>query len=266
MNYMAYLNLNNLPFVFEERRVVDGQEQVCLVIPVKTNQFKKSRGGDWLLNFRLKESEPNERMESHHGSLVYRSKEAVENDRRNGRFPKRKLAWAMPLVDDRSLKLNRENKDATDIAVDGAICLDLIPDTDITYNRQANKRYCRCTFKSVNADGVQIFATGAICIDDIPKEEIVINPKTRLRNVRCRFKKEDRMDELKNTHTLVVIRPDGAEIEIGRFRQWYRNTEQQKRIAQFQSAEQAYLNPQAQKPQEQQTDNNIDIQIDGLVL
>ena len=160
--------------------------------------------------------------------------------------------------------INRSNDNATDVIIDGAICIDNIPNDVLVFNNQSKKRYFQCTFKRSASNGTPIFCTGAICLDDIPDEDIITNMRTGKRNVMCRFKRSKYMDTYFNTHELVIVKPDGGEIEIGRFREWQNATETMKRVSNFQQREGVITQqPSAPTPINKNNDN---IKIDGLNL
>lgn len=245
-----------------EVRMVNGKEEVCLIIPTKTNQLKKGKRGNWLSTFRIVAVPPNEEMTTHEIQLGYLNYDEVDKAKKMGVYnTSQRLGRVREHSRDNFKKIDRDNSKATDIVVDGAICIDNIPDELLVHNPQTNKYYLRCTFRRKGNNGTAIFATGTICIDDIPDECIVANPHTGKRNVRCRYKRSEFMDTYYNTHELVCIMSDGSEIEIGRFREWTQATKTQKRIAKFQANE----NPQdAPLPEDNKQEDNIII--DGLNL
>lgn len=219
MDYLAYLFFNHLNCVTTEVRHVDGQEQVCLVIPTKTNQIKQGKRGNWLMILNLKEMEPNPDMISHKMSLFYLTREAHNRDKALGRY-RQTQRMGRVYVRDRtpSKKLDRTNR-ATDIVCDGIIMLSNIPKKNLLFNKQSNKSSLpNVVFKPYGDNGT-IFS-GAIFVDDIPKEYVKTDSATGKKYVRCRFCKLEKLDTYMNTHHLVIITQDGSEIEIGRFKEW----------------------------------------------
>lgn len=266
MQYIAHLFLSHLPYVEEEVRIVNGREEKCLILPTKTNQLKKGKRGNWIMVLRLNEEPPNEELTTHTLQLGYLNYDEVDKAKKMGVY-KNSQRLGRVREHDRtpSKKVNRDNSKAIDLISDGAICLDNIPDELLVRNPQNKKYYLKCTFRRKGNDGTAIFSTGAVCIDDIPHECIITNPRTGKRNVRCRFKRSKFMDTYYNTHELVCVMSDGSEIEIGRFREWTKATNTQKRIAQFQSKE----NPPSQTttvPMPETPKRNDNIIIDGLNL
>lgn len=264
MDFIAHFFWDKLIYTEEEIRVINGKEEVCLIIPTKTNQLKKGKQGKWLSTFRIIAVPPNEEMITHEVQLGYLNYNEVDKAKKMGAYGRTQLLGRVREHDRTpSKKVNRDNSMATDLIVDGAICLDNIPDELLIRNPDINKYFFKCTFKRKGNDGTAIFSTGTICIDDIPQQCIVVNPHTGKRNVRCRFKRSEYMDTYYNTHELVCIMQDGSEIEIGRFREWTQATKIQKRIAQFQEKEA----PRAQDVPMPDTDKQEDnIIIDGLNL
>lgn len=265
MEFLAYLFWNHLPYVESETRIINGKEEVCLIIPTKTNQLKKGKRGNWLSVFKMVAVPPNEDMITHEIRLGYLNNDEVAKAKKMGVFSRTcKLGRVREHDRTPSKKVNRDNSGATDVVADGAICLDNIPDEMLVRNPQSNKYFLKCTFKRRGTGGTAIFSTGVICIDDIPEEYIITNPRTGKRNVRCRFKRSEYMDTYFNTHELVCITPDGSEIEIGRFREWAQATNTQKRIAQFQTNENPQTEHDAPQPEASKREDNIII--DGLNL
>lgn len=259
MEYMGHIFWNHLPYVDEEIRFINGKEQVCLIIPTDTNQIKRGKWGNWLSTFRILEERPNEQGTTHRIELAYRTMEDKKLAKKRGFLSR--TARMGRLRELTPPHCQRDNSAATDVAIDGAICLDCIKDNMHVLNRQSNKVYVRCTFKQIIAGATPILLTGAICIDDIPADYIQTNPRTGKRNVRCRLKKNTYMDANFNTHHLVVITESGSEIEIGRFREWREAAKAQKRIVEYQA-------PTAQKVDESVIgpSKDVNIKIDGLNL
>lgn len=266
MDFIAHFFWNHLPYVESENRIINGKEEVCLIIPTKTNQLKKGKRGNWVSTFRMVAVPPNEEMTTHEIQLGYLNYDEVDKAKKLGVYSGTQHIGRVREHDRTpSKKVNRDNSKSIDLISDGAICLDNIQDDLLVRNPQNKKYYLKCTFRRKGNDGTAIFSTGAICIDDIPQECIITNPRTGKRNVRCRFKRSEFMDTYYNTHELVCVMPDGSEIEIGRFREWTKATNTQKRVAQFQSKE----NPQQQKanaPTIETVKRNDNIIIDGLNL
>lgn len=219
MDYLAYLFFNHLNCVTTEIRHVDGEEQVCLVIPTKTNQIKRGKRGNWLMILNLREMDPNPDMISHRMSLFYLTKEAHQRDKALGRHRQTQRMGRVYVRDDTpSKKLDRTNR-ATDIICEGIIMLSNIPETSMSFNNQDKKRYLPNTVFKPYGDDSAVY-TGMIGVDDIPKEYIQTDSNTGKKYVKCRFCKLEILDTYMNTHHLVIKAQDGSEIEIGRFKEW----------------------------------------------
>lgn len=267
MDYIAHFFWNELVYTEQEIRTINGKEEVCLIVPTKTNQMKKGSQGNWLSTFRLSAVQPNADMITHEIQLGYLNYDEVGKAKKMGVYNKtQRLGRVREHDRTPSRKIDRHNSRATDLISDGAICLDDIPKEMILHNRHTDRNYLKCTFRRKGRDGTAIFTTGAICLDDIPKECIITNPHTGKRNVRCRFKRSEYMDTYYNTHELVCIMPDGSEIEIGRFREWRQATNTQKRIAKFQESENPQPAPPTEAPIPEQAPKKDNIIIDGLNL
>ena len=120
-----------------------------------------------------------------------------------------------------SKKLDRTNN-ARDIDIRGDICLSDIPHELIFSNAENAKKYIsNLTFKGVY-DSNFIY-TGSICLSDIPKEDRWQDPNTGKKYVSVRLVKLKTLDTYMNTHTLIIARQDGTEIEIGKFKEWKRD-------------------------------------------
>ena len=222
MNYLLYLFVSHLPMVLEEKRLIEGKEETCLILPVKANQIKKGKQGNWMMMCRLAECEPNERMQTHDVQLSYLTEEEVQKSYDFG-YHKRTARMGRVYEHDRTpeKKIDRTNH-ATDIRIDGVIELSDIPKSAIFVNAENAKSYLsNLTLRSLCDDG--IIYTGSICITDIPKDDIQTNPNTGKKFINVRLLMMKQFDTYFNTHVLVIARPDGRnDIEIGRFKEWHR--------------------------------------------
>ena len=220
MNYIAYFFWNHLISVKEERRVIDGKEEICLVIPTVTNQLKRGKKGNWYSICRLAESEPNANNQTHDMQLTYLSETEVQKSYDFG-YHKRTAHLGRVYEHDRtpSKKLDRTNY-AQDLRLDGVINLSDIPKSDIFRNAENNKRYISNLMFRTTPDNGVVFM-GSICIDDIPRDDIQQSPDTGKKFVLVRLVKLKLLDTYMNTHQLIIARPDGSEIEIGRFKEFH---------------------------------------------
>lgn len=194
---------------------------MCLIIPTTTNQIKRGKQGNWLMMTRLAELPPNARMQTHDLQLSYLTEDELQKSLACG-YHDRTAHLGRVYAHDRtpSKKIDRSNK-SSDIRCDGVIVLSDIPKRLIFRNAENDKRYVESlTFKAYGDDSV--IYTGAICIDDIPSGYILTDPGTGKKYVKTRFKKMKSLDTYMNTHHLVIAGPSGAEIEIGRFKEWSR--------------------------------------------
>ncbi len=219
MNYIAYLSLNRLPYVEEEIRLVNGEEQVCLIIPTKINQLKKGKTGNWLITLRLSEKPPNEELITHTVQLGYLNWDEVDKARQTGYYNQTQRMGRVRVHDRTpSKKVNRVNN-ASDIECCGTIILSDIPKCLIFRNGENDKRYVKLVkLQSVTDD--TIVYLGTICVDDIPRDAIQTESCTGKKFINTFFCKLERLDAYMNTHKLVIVRKEGAEIEIGRFREF----------------------------------------------
>lgn len=219
MNFLAYLFLSHLPYVETETRFIDGQEQVCLILPTESNQIKRGKQGNWMMMLRLAERPPNVKQITHDIQLPYLTEKALEKSRREG-YHDRTAHMGRVYVHDRTpeRKIDRTNR-SSDICCDGIVILSDIPKNLIFRNAENAKRFLgNLTFKS-NVDNGLIY-TGSVCVDDIPPHHIKTDPNTGKKYVNTRFKKIEKLDTYMNTHKLVIITDEGSELEIGRFKEW----------------------------------------------
>lgn len=222
MDYLAYLFLNHLNLVAEETRFIDGQEQVCLVIPTSTNQIKRGKDGNWLMTLRLTAQDANAKNRTHIMQLGFLNWDEVDKARLHGWY-ERSQRIGHVYEHDRSpeKKVSRENL-SQDINLAGEIILSDLPRKKITSNPMTGKRYIdNLRLKPMRMQDV--IYTGLICIDDIPRQCIKTNPDTGKRMIRTRFAKSQYLDTYMNTHLLYAVADDGTEIEIGRFREWIKD-------------------------------------------
>lgn len=212
--------MNHLPLCLMESRIIDGREEQCIILPVKANQIKKGKQGNWMMMCRLAECEPNARGQTHDIQLSYLSPEDLQKSYDFG-YHRRTAHMGRVYEHDRTpeKKLDRTNN-ATDIDLIGTIILSDIPKQRIFHNSENDKRYVsNLRFKALHDDGI-IFA-GSICVDDIPIDDIQTDPNTGKKFVEVRFLKLKLLDTYMNTHQLIIARNDGTEIEIGRFHEFH---------------------------------------------
>lgn len=220
MNYLAYFFWNHLISVQEERRIVDGKEEICLVIPTITNQLKRGKKGNWYSICRLAECEPNPNNQTHDIQLTYLSEAEVQKSYDFG-YHRRTAHLGRVYEHDRTpeKKLDRTNN-ASDIRLDGVIVLSDIPKDLIFRNGENNKRYIsNLTFRGLKGDDGMIF-TGSLCVDDLDPRDIQQDPNTGKKFINVRLRIMDKLDTYFNTHELVIVRPDNECIQIGLFKEW----------------------------------------------
>ena len=220
MDYLAYVFVSKMPLVLERTEIIDGKEEVCLVLPTRQNQLKKGKQGNWYFICRLAECEPNERMQTHEIQLTYVNPEELQKSYDFG-YHKRTAHMGRVYEHDRtpSKKLDRTNN-ATDIRLDGIIVLSDIDKSLIFRNGENNKRYLsNLTFRGLNGNDGRIF-TGSICIDDIPHSDIQINSENGKKFINVRLRKMEKLDTYFNTHELVIARDNGVCVQIGLFKEW----------------------------------------------
>lgn len=220
MDYRAYFFWNHLISVTEERRIIDGKEEVCLVIPTKTNQMRKGKQGNWFSVVKLAESFPNPEMRTHDIMLTYVYPEDLQKSYDFG-YHKRtmRLGRVYPHGSDPDKKVNRENR-IPDICIDGIMILSDIPKELIVRNGANQKRYIQgLTLRGTPDTG--IIYCGSICVDDIPRDDIQTNPDNGKKYINTRLRKLPRLDVYMNTHELIITRPDGTAVQIGLFREFH---------------------------------------------
>lgn len=221
MDYIAHLFLNHLCHVEEEIRFANGKKQVCLIIPTESNQMKKGKWGNWLMPITFRECPPNPEMISHTAQLVFRNKDEVHKARDQGYFDKTQRIGRMRVIAKNPEKKLDLTNHAAEIRCDGMLTLNDIPRRYIIVNKINGKRYVEnLEFRPANKSDVVY--TGALCLDEIPQENIQIDPDTGKRRVYLRFVKRKFLDVYMNTHQLVIVTPEGFEIEVGQFREWKR--------------------------------------------
>lgn len=221
MNYLVCFFWNHLASIFEERRIVNGKEEICLVIPTATNQIKRGKRGNWMSKFRLAECPPNERAQTHDVQMTFFSPEEFQKTCDFSSFY-RVSHLGRVYEHDNSLENRRDRTNrARDVQYHGTIVLSDIPRNLILMNSQNSKRYVGdLTFRAKADDGV-VF-TGVLCVDDIPREDVYTDMNTGKKYVHARLVKLEKLDTYMNSHQLIIMRDDGTVIEIGRFKEWQR--------------------------------------------
>lgn len=217
---MYFFFFSHLPCVLEEKKIVEGREEICLVLPTKTNQIKKGKQGNWMMMCRLAELPPNAKMQTHNVQLSYLTEEEIQKSYAFG-YHKRTAHMGRVYAHDRTpeKKLDRTNN-ATDIRLEGVVILSDIPKDLIFRNAENAKRYIQgLTIRAAFDNGV--IYTGSVCVDDIPKQDVQTDPNTGKKFITTRFIKLPTLDTYFNTHQLIIARPNSNDvIEIGRFKEW----------------------------------------------
>lgn len=217
MNFNAFFFIERLYGVTEELRYVDGQEQVCLVIPTVPNQIYKGRTGGWYMQLFIHSTEMNEKGRSHFLRLQFRDMDGVRKAKREGWFNQvNNLGNVYPnIVLPKIDWTNRSQK----IELHGYLNLSDIPAQLIRTERANNKKYLQ-NVKIMDPSDANIIYVGSICLTDIM-------PKFRYRDsnsgkyfTKVIFKTSDRLDYGMNTHLIYATDNNGSMIEIGRLREW----------------------------------------------
>jgi hypothetical protein len=245
--------------------VVNGKEQPCIVVPIDDGQLFYTNRKELFVKFIAKENDfIDENNITHRLALMYHSQEDIERARREGyRNLTEKIGLLRPLLEGKTR--NYSNEEATDIYIKGYICLDDVRNDDIEMSPYTGVKSIKCNFKTVRGDGTPVFLAGSINVSDIIESDIITNYKTGRRNVPVVMKRMELQDSLKNTHILCVVRPDGGEVEIGRFREFKEATKISKRIVGIQNQLPAAGSSEPVIPTEQERDlpPTTPIMIDG---
>lgn len=221
MNFLAYVFISKMPLVLERTEIIDGKEEVCLVIPTRQNQLKKGKQGNWYFICRLAECEPNAKAQTHEIQLTYVSPEELQKSYDFG-YHIRTAHMGHVYEHDRTpeKKIDRTNN-AKDIRLDGIIILSDIDKTLIFRNAENQKRYLsNLTMRGFRDTGY--IYTGSLCVDDIPVDAIKTNLENGKKYIHTRLHKMNQLDTYYNTHELVVLKDDGTTATIGLFKEWKR--------------------------------------------
>lgn len=199
--------------------LIDGKDEVCLVLPTKKNQFKKGKHGSWMMMCRLAECGPNEAQQTHDVQLTYLTEEALQESY-DFRYHKRTAHLGVVYEHDRTpeKKIDRTNY-ASDVRLDGVIVLSDIDKSLIFKSSVSNKRYISNLVIRGKPDSGVIYK-GSVCVDDIDAKAIFTDPNTGKKKIRVKFHKLQRCDCYMNTHELVMVAEDGSEFQIGLFKEF----------------------------------------------
>lgn len=169
MEFYATINLSNLPFAMTERKVINGKEQECLVLPVNDASLRKGKQGGWFAHFLMREFPANQYMTTHTIEYVPKAHtyELMKELNWNPKW-KNNSGRMRKLTENDSLKLY-----------------------DYTNNM------------------TPIVATGMICLSDIREDDIEIDPYTGMKYVRVTFRKTPLLDVHNNSHEIVLTKPSG---------------------------------------------------------
>lgn len=217
MKLISFLNLSHLPYVETETRLIDGREQLCLILPTGSNQIKRARNGNFIIVFYLNEQPLNPKCATHEMALSYNDKsEAVKYPKRRNRSYR--MGPVYPCLVPGDKKISRTNN-AAPLKYYGRLILSDIP-KDLIYKQKNDRNLylSNLTFKGVG--GGRTVYTGSICISDIPRKCIKIDNETGKKYLDTIFQKLPQLDIHMNTHQLVVRTQNGSEVEIGRFKEW----------------------------------------------
>lgn len=221
--YDLRIYLGRLPNSSIEKRVINGQEQECMVIPCKDSQLTRTRKGYYCLRLRALDASLQAKA-SHSLSLTFRSKEENDLYRIKTHGDSRCICGIMTPVLAQSVAKNKPT--ITEVMARGYVCIQSL--SNDVYRLEGAHTSVNCAFKSVGNNGNSIVCRGQIRLSDIDQSDFVINKSTGKANLPCVFKNLPTMDNNSNTHALYVVKPDGTEYEIGRFREM---TPQPKRLA-----------------------------------
>lgn len=172
MDYYGTMFLSKLPMAREERLMVEGKEERCLVIPISRGQLIRSHDGAWCMNFRCTAVEPGAEKRTHRLSLAYRNKEAKARSDREGTYPASTALGHLFVKDEnRQKKLNRTNN-MTPILCTGSIILDDISPDDIIQDPHTGKRYVRFTFRKTQFLDAFGNSHEIVCVKDTGEHQI----------------------------------------------------------------------------------------------
>lgn len=257
--YKVFLSWSRFPYYREEFRIIDGKEELCLVLPIKRNFIKRGRQGHWVSMFYLDEVPPNEFGQSHRLRLAFpllvdyreaKAKKLMDKTQGIG------AAYVRGQLPPEDMRNGYDNSDATFFDADGCICLEHIPESAKFVNRPMHELCVRCMLRQSKWGESPIYLTGVIVLDEIPPSAIQLDELTGKHYVLCRIMKTEYTDRARNTHMLFAILPNGDEMEIGAFREWKQTASNQARALQLQDGLRAVVGDAPQR--------RDDMTIDGL--
>jgi hypothetical protein len=255
MDYFAILRYSAIPGAFIERRIVDGVEQDCVVIPTISGQLKlTSKGYTGML--RLCETKSPDLKKSHDIKAIYDKQNKELNVNNKGKV----VGYARPSKVSLVENINNENSDATDITFQGALCLDNIPESEIVNH---NTKTITARLQRKDSEGTEFVCIGTVNLGTIWNTDIVVNPITGRRNLPCIIKKMKSMDVQKNTHVMTLLKRNGGEVEIGRFRELRKDPNTNKVVL---TQETSQTQPQPEPQQSQQKKDIKPLKIDGFTF
>lgn len=219
MDYLVYWFLSKMPCCLEKKMLIDGKEEVCLVLPTKVNQIKKGKQGNWLMISRLMALPPNEKAQTHEVQLTYLTEEELQKSYDYGYHRRtRSMGRVYEHMRGPGKKLDRTNT-AGELNLEGRIILSDIPGYFIFRNSENAKRYVKdLRIQSIENDGRLL--VGSICLDDIDNADIETDHNTGKKYINARLSKLPILDTYMNTHTLAVVKADGTTYEIGKFKEF----------------------------------------------
>lgn len=147
MNFFGSFIVSKLPLAFEEVRMVEGKEQVCIVLPTESCLMKRSRRGTWSVPVRLDELPPNPRTATHRFKLDAARFRSWDKLRSLGVAPDDVwLGEIRPFIDAPEKALDYTNN-MTDIVCEGVIFIDDIKMSDVLQDPRTGRRFVNVKFR-----------------------------------------------------------------------------------------------------------------------
>jgi NDP-sugar pyrophosphorylase family protein len=257
MRYKFLLNISSLPFAFEETCFVQGQNEPCIVIPLKFSGAITTQNGKAYIAFNVFEREDVPHGATH-AAEVRITDEKVRNyayahkqniDRNGYLFPFVQFSGkARPYME------KRENP-GTDIFLKGTINKTAIEQSGVKMVGTAKS--IQCAIKTIDESGTQIYCIGYIMTARVADEYCETSRFDGCKRAQVKLIKRKIVDMYGYTHGMYVMKGDGRWIEIGRFQEYREAENMPKKEEAPQEVD--------EQPKQQSPDDDIAF-IDGLKL
>lgn len=217
MEYFGGLNLLSIPFSFVERRVYDGQEELMFCVPLKRARIQHDKRGRFLLRF-YAVNPTDEKLKARgctHQLMLAAQRNIKEELKATGDYRINNAGSLIPY-----LYGEIPRNQGRDVRIEGVLDYDLMCDEKTIKECCPDGNRLPCIFRTRYGSEKPMFCKGFLFVREILNSSIKVNPETGKKYIPCVFRKMLEVDNQKNSHEVVFVRPNGTEVQIGVFREY----------------------------------------------